>query len=98
MEQARDRGSLRLRLFGGLRGVKKARMEEDSFPFSPGLTVGELWRQLQGTAEPDWLLSRLSRDAVLVLVNGVPTQRLAGWETVLAAEDTVTLMIKAFGG
>ncbi len=73
-------------------------MEEDEFPLSPGLTMGELWNRLQETAESDWLLFSLHRDAVLALVNGTPIQRLAGWETVLAAEDTVTLMIKAFGG
>ena len=98
MQQASDQGSLHLRLFGGLRGVKKARMETDEFPFSPGLTMGELWNRLRDTAEPDWLLFSLHRDAVLALVNGTPIQRLAGWETALVAEDTVTLMVKAFGG
>ena len=98
MEQVDNQGMLRLRLFGGLREVKKARIEEESFPYSPGLTVGELWGQLQGTAEPDWLLVRLSRDGVLALVNGTPIQRLVGWETPLAVDDTVTFMVKAFGG
>ncbi len=98
MAQASDHGSLHLRLFGGLREVRKARMEEDEFPYSPGLTVGELWSRLQGGAESGWLLSSLRRDGVLALVNGVPIQRLAGWETELAAEDTVTFMVKAFGG
>ncbi len=88
---------IRLRLFG-LRGRKMSRVESESFPLSPELTVGKLWAELQGTSEPHSLLARLQRDAVLALVNGVPVQRLAGWETRLVAGDTVTLMVKAFGG
>ena len=88
---------IRLRLFG-LRGPKMSRVESATFPFSPELTVGKLWAELQGRSEPRSLLARLQRDAVLALVNGAPIQRLAGWETRLAAGDTVTLMLKAFGG
>jgi molybdopterin converting factor small subunit len=78
--------------------MKMNRMEEESFPFCEGLTVGRVWGDLQKTADARAPLASLQRDAVLALVNGAPIQRLAGWDTPLAAGDTVTFMVKAFGG
>lgn len=88
---------VRLRLFG-LRGPRMNRVEQGTFPLAPGLTVARLWSELQRTAEPGSLLAGLQRELVLALVNGVPIHRLQGWETELTAGDTVTLMLKAFGG
>ena len=96
-ETGREGGTICLRLFG-LRGPRMDRIEEEPFPFSAGLTVAELWRELQGAADPDSVLAQLRPENTLALVNGVPIQRLAGWDTVLAAGDTLTLMVKAFGG
>jgi molybdopterin converting factor small subunit len=89
--------AIRLRLFG-LRGPRMARIEEETFPFSPDLTVGRIWSELQRTADPRSPLASLRRDVVLALVNGAPVQRLAGWETSLTGGDTVTFMVKAAGG
>jgi molybdopterin converting factor small subunit len=75
-----------------------SRIEEEIFPFSDGLTVGKVWGQLQKASAPRAPLASLQRDMVLALVNGAPVQRLAGWDTPLAAGDTVTFMVKAFGG
>jgi len=73
-------------------------IEQDSFPFVPGLTVGKVWSELQKASEPRSSMASIQRDMVLALVNGMPIQRLAGWETALAVGDTVTFMVKAFGG
>jgi molybdopterin converting factor small subunit len=89
--------AIRLRLFG-LRGPRMARIEEETFPSSPGLTVGRVWSELQRTAESTAPLASLPRDVMLALVNGAPIQRLAGWETPLTVGDTVTFMVKAAGG
>ena len=87
-----------LRLFG-LRGPKVGRIEEESFPLSPNLTVGKVWGELQRSAAPHSPLASLPRDMVLALVNGTPVQRLAGgWDTSLRDGDTVAFMVKAFGG
>ena len=88
---------IHLRLFG-LQRHDDARIRTMSMPFSAGLTVAQLWEELQRTAHPDSPLAHLSRDKVLVLVNGTPIQRLREWATVLKPGDTVTLMVKAFGG
>ena len=88
---------IRLRMFG-LHGSRMNRIEEQTFPLSPDLTVGKVWAELQRTADPQSQLSRLPRDRVLALVNGAPVHRLAGWDTRLTASDTVTFMVKAFGG
>ena len=92
-----EQNGIRLRLFG-LRGSRMNRIEEETFPFSSDLTVVKVWGELQRTSAPDSTLASLQRDLVLALVNGAPVQRLAGWETRLAAGDTVTFMVKAFGG
>jgi hypothetical protein len=88
---------IRLRTFG-LHGPRMNRIEEQVFPYSPDLTVGRIWSELQRAADPKSMLSRLQRDMVLALVNGTPVHRLNGWDTGLAASDTVTFMVKAFGG
>jgi len=88
---------IRLRTFG-LHGPRMNRIEEQAFPLVPDLTVGRIWSELQRGADPKSTLSRLQRDMVLALVNGVPVHRLSGWDTRLAASDTVTFMVKAFGG
>ena len=89
--------ALFLRLFG-LRRPRMNRIEEETFPCPPGLTVAGLWQELRRDAEPRSALVDLQPEAILALVNGVPVQRLAGWDTPLAPGDTVTLMVKAFGG
>ena len=90
--------NIRLRLFG-LWGPKMGRIEEEAFPFLPHLTVGKVWSELQRTADPHAPLASLQRDMVLALVNGSPVHRLSeGWDTSLKIGDTVTFMVKAFGG
>jgi molybdopterin converting factor small subunit len=86
-----------VRLFG-LRSPRMNRFEEEGFPFSPGLTVGQLWSELQRTAEPHTVLASLPRDAAHAFVNGVPIQRTDGWDTPVAADDIVTYMVMAAGG
>lgn len=88
---------IRLRLFG-LQGSNESQIEQQSFPLSPGLTVAGLWSELQRAAEPGSALASLPRARVLALVNGTPIQRLAAWDTRLQSGDTVTFMVKAFGG
>jgi len=89
---------VRLRLFG-LRGPKMGRIDEETFPLSPNLTVGKVWSELQRASDLHAPLASLPRDMVLALVNGTPVQRLAeGWDTCLVDGDTVTFMVKAFGG
>jgi molybdopterin converting factor small subunit len=92
-----DNNGVRLRLFG-LRAARMNRIEEEPFPFSPGLTVAGVWTELQQGCEPKSPMASLQRDMVLALVNGAPIQRLNGWETPLANGDTLTFMVKAFGG
>jgi molybdopterin converting factor small subunit len=89
--------TIHLRLFG-LRSARMNRIEGQGFPFSPGLTVGKVWSELQHAAEPHTPLASLQRDLVHALVNGLPIQRLAGWETPLAMGDTLTFMVMAAGG
>ncbi len=89
---------IRLRLFGLSQG-HGGRIEEQVWPHTPDLTVGQLWADLQRQADPRAPLASLQRDMVLALVNGVPVQRLErGWDATLAEGDTVTFMVKAFGG
>lgn len=89
---------IRLRLFGLNQG-RSARIEEQAWPYTPGLTVGGLWADLQQRADPHAPMASLQREMVLALVNGMPIQRLeGGWDTPLAEGDTVTFMVKAFGG
>lgn len=88
---------IRVRLFG-LRGTRMNRFEEQGFPFSAGLTVGQVWSELQRTAEPHTLLASLPRHAAHAFVNGIPIQRRAGWDTPLAPDDTLTYMVMAAGG
>lgn len=95
---ARERVGIRLRLFG-LSHPQSGRMEEELVAYSEGMTVGRLWADLQRRADPRAPLASLQRDMVLALVNGVPVQRLAeGWDAPLQEGDTVTFMVKAFGG
>ncbi len=93
-----EQGAIQLRLFGVLRGRRMNRIEKQTFPFSPNLTVGKVLSELQSCAEPASPLATLHRDALLVLVNGRPIQHLDGWDTLLSRGDTLTLMVKAFGG
>ncbi len=89
---------IRLRLFG-LRHSRSSRIEEERRTCQLGTTVGQLWADLQRGADAGTPLASLQRDMVLALVNGAPIQRLdKGWETPLAEGDTVTFMVKAFGG
>ncbi len=89
---------IRLRLFGLSLG-HGARIEEQVRPYTSGLTVGRLWADLQQRADPHAPMASLQREMVLALVNGTPIQRLeGGWDTPLADGDTVTFMVKAFGG
>ena len=75
------------------------RIEEEELGFRQGLTVAGVWSDLQKGAPPHAPLASLQRDMVLALVNGSPVHRLSeGWDTVLKAGDTVTFMVKAFGG
>ena len=92
-----EQNAIRLRLFG-LRGSNESQIETQSFPFSSDLTVATLWSKLQHDAEPGSPMVSLARNRVLALVNGVPIQRLTAWETPLNSGDTVTFMVKAFGG
>lgn len=88
---------IRLRLFGLRR--PGGRMEEEPLTLGSGTTVGQLWTDLQRKADAGAPLASLQRDMVLALVNGAPVQRLEqGWDTPLAEGDTVTFMVKAFGG
>jgi molybdopterin converting factor small subunit len=86
-----------VRLFG-LRGPRMNRFEEQGFPYSAGLTVGQVWSELQRTAEAHTVLASLPRHAAHAFVNGVPIQRRDGWDTPVAANDTVTYMVMAAGG
>jgi molybdopterin converting factor small subunit len=88
---------VKLRLFG-LRGARMNRFEEQGFPFSTGLTVALVWSELQRTADPHTVLASLPRHAAHAFVNGLPIQRRDGWDTPLAAGDTVTYMVMAAGG
>ena len=92
-----EQNSVRVRLFG-LRASRMNRIDEERFPFSPGLTVAGVWSELQKGSEPKSPMAGLQRDMVLALVNGAPIQRLHGWETPLSEGDTLTFMVKAFGG
>lgn len=86
-----------LRLFG-LQRASDSNIRKGTFPFSTGLTVAQLWEELQQTSQPGSPMATLPRDKVLALVNGLPVQRLDEWATLLKAGDTVTFMAKAFGG
>jgi molybdopterin converting factor small subunit len=85
-----------LRLFGLGRGdASKAHLTQS---IESGTTVESLWQGLRAASGPDEKLSTFDRRAMLVLVNGRPIRFLAGWQTVVADEDTVSFMPKAFGG
>lgn len=89
---------IRLRLFG-LRQSNSSRVEEERITCATGTTVGRLWADLQRQADAGAPLASLQQEMVLALVNGAPVQRLEqGWDTPLADGDTVTFMVKAFGG
>lgn len=93
-----ERAGIRLRLFG-LSQAHGSRIEEEFLPCAEGMTVGRLWAELQRRADPGAPLASLPRDMVLALVNGVPVQRLdQGWDALIGEGDTVTFMVKAFGG
>jgi len=96
-KDCQENAGIRVRLFG-LRNPKSSGFEEESFPYSPALTVADVWRELRMTAEPGTPLANLTEDVVLALLNGTPIQRLAGWDTRLSEGDTITFMVKAFGG
>lgn len=88
---------INVKLFG-LRSPRMNQFEEQGFPFSQGLTVGQIWSELQRTAETHTVLASLPRHAAHAFVNGVPIQRRDGWDTSVAANDTVTYMVMTAGG
>ena len=85
-----------LRLFGLGRGAaSKAHLTQS---IEPGTTVSTLWEGLRRDADPGDRLATIDREGLLVLVNGRPIGFLAGWETRVADNDSVSFMPKAFGG
>jgi molybdopterin converting factor small subunit len=85
-----------LRLFGlGKGAASKAHLTQ---AIGPGTTISTLWEGLRRDAEPGDRLATIDREGLLVLVNGQPIRFLAGWETQVADNDSVSFMPKAFGG
>ncbi len=85
-----------LRLFGlGKGDASKVHLTK---AIEPGTTVGTLWEGLRRDADPGNNMATIDREGLLVLVNGRPIRFLAGWETKLADDDSVSFMPKAFGG
>jgi molybdopterin converting factor small subunit len=85
-----------LRLFGlGKGAASKADLTQ---AIEPGTTVSALWEGLRCNAGPGDTLATIDREGLLVLVNGRPIRFLAGWETQVADNDSVSFMPKAFGG
>jgi molybdopterin converting factor small subunit len=85
-----------LRLFGlGKGAASKTHLTQT---LEPGTTVSTLWEGLRRDADPGDRLATIDREALLVLVNGRPIGFLAGWETQVANNDSVSFMPKAFGG
>jgi molybdopterin converting factor small subunit len=85
-----------LRLFGLDRG--DASRVHLTKTIAPGTTIDALWEDLRGASGPGEKLATIDRRGMLVLVNGRPIRFLAGWETPVADDDTVSFMPKAFGG
>ena len=85
-----------LRLFG--LGKGDAGRVHLTLPIEPGTTVSTLWEGLRRNADPGDKLATIDREGLLVLVNGRPIGFLAGWETRVADNDSVSFMPKAFGG
>jgi molybdopterin converting factor small subunit len=85
-----------LRLFGlGKGDASKVHLTQ---AIEPGTTVSALWDGLRRDADPGDNMATIEREGLLVLVNGRPIRHLAGWETQLADNDSVSFMPKAFGG
>jgi molybdopterin converting factor small subunit len=85
-----------LRLFGlGKGAASKAHLTQ---AIEPGTTVSTLWEGLRRDSGPGDKLATIDREGLLVLVNGRPIRFLAGWETEVADNDSVSFMPKAFGG
>lgn len=87
---------VRLRLFGF--GDRVDRFREEARAIGHGATVRSVWEELRTTSGKEELLARIDERAVLILVNGKPIHQLEDWQTVLAAGDGVSIMVKAFGG
>jgi molybdopterin converting factor small subunit len=85
-----------LRLFGlGKGAASKARLTQ---ALEPGTTVKTLWEDLRRDSGPGDNMATIDREGLLVLVNGRPIRFLAGWETQVVDNDSVSFMPKAFGG
>jgi molybdopterin converting factor small subunit len=85
-----------LRLFGlGKGDASKVHLTQ---PIEPDTTVSALWEGLRRDADLDDNMATIDREGLLVLVNGRPIRHLAGWETQVADNDSVSFMPKAFGG
>ena len=85
-----------LRLFGlGKGDASKVHLTQ---AIEPDTTVSALWEALRRDADPSDNMATIDREGLLVLVNGRPIRHLAGWETQLADNDSVSFMPKAFGG
>ena len=85
-----------LRLFGlGKGDASKVHLTQ---AIEPDTTVSALWEALRRDADPGENMATIDREGLLVLVNGRPIGHLAGWETQVADNDSVSFMPKAFGG
>ena len=85
-----------LRLFGlGKGAASRAHLTQS---IEPGTTVSTLWEVLRRESGPGDKMATIDREGLLVLVNGRPIRFLAGWETQLADNDSISFMPKAFGG
>ena len=87
---------VQLRLFGLREG--HSRLNKISQIINQSKTVGDLWNDLQGMAEPGDRLAAIDREGILALVNGRPIHLLQGWETMVVDQDQVTFMLKTAGG
>jgi molybdopterin converting factor small subunit len=85
-----------LRLFGlGKGAASKVHLTQ---AIEPGTTVSTLWDGLRRDSDPGDRLATIDRAGLLALVNGRPIGLLAGWETQVTDNDSVSFMPKAFGG
>jgi molybdopterin converting factor small subunit len=85
-----------LRLFGlGKGDASRVHLIQS---IEPGTTVHTLWERLRRESGPGEKLATIEREALLVLVNGHPIRLLAGWDTQVSDDDSVSFMPKAFGG
>ena len=85
-----------IRLFGMQNG--HARLNKFDLNIKTGMTIQELWDQVQSSAKPGERLATVDQDALLALINGRPIHYTDGWDTQLNADDQVTFMLKTAGG